>query len=79
MLRIPLDLACLVDLSGLKVGHLASEVGLNRSTFSAKLHGHRQFRSVELGKLNKVLVESGAYERILRRVAAPRGCNGDRD
>lgn len=69
-LQPPLQLSSLLDLSGWTIGNLASEVGINRSTFSAKLHGHRRFSQPELDRLNRVLEESGAYERILRRVAA---------
>jgi len=57
----------LLRIGGLKVTVAAEWMGMNRSTLSAKLNGHRDFTPLELEKLNKVLEETGAYARALRQ------------
>ncbi len=57
----------LLRIGGLKVTVAAEWMGMNRSTLSAKLNGHRDFTPSELEKLNKVLEETGAYARALRQ------------
>ena len=60
------DIHEIIKATGLKLGYVATEMGLKQSTFSMKLCGKRPFTSEEIKSLSRVLEVN---QKVLRRAA----------